>query len=123
MGARRGVCEEDMTAKKDLKKRVRARQAGTGESYSTARRHVLGDRSAVPVVELVDLSAEAERVGLCGRVLVFPDLVERVDPVVVLRRLRQVLDATGGDPVLRLFHAVLLQGVRPEVTPRSGPGD
>ena len=30
-----------MTTKKDLKKRVRARQAKTGESYSTARVHVL----------------------------------------------------------------------------------
>ena len=30
-----------MTTKKDLKKRVRARQAKTGESYSTARLHVL----------------------------------------------------------------------------------
>ena len=30
-----------MTTKKDLKKRVRVRQAKTGESYSTARLHVL----------------------------------------------------------------------------------
>jgi hypothetical protein len=30
-----------MTTKKDLKKRVRARHAKTGDSYSTARLHVL----------------------------------------------------------------------------------
>lgn len=33
-----------MTAKKDLKRRIRARQAQTGESYTTARRHVLAAR-------------------------------------------------------------------------------
>src|SRR5690242_10856808 len=33
-----------MTAKRDLKKRIRDRQAKTGESYTTARRHVLAAR-------------------------------------------------------------------------------
>jgi len=33
-----------MTAKRDLKRRVRERQARTGESYTTARRHVLAAR-------------------------------------------------------------------------------
>ncbi len=36
-----------MTANKDVKKLVRARQAKTGESYSTARMHVLGDRAEI----------------------------------------------------------------------------
>src|SRR5438067_1395515 len=33
-----------MTAKRDLKRRIRERQAKTGESYTTARRHVLAAR-------------------------------------------------------------------------------
>jgi hypothetical protein len=37
-----------MTAKKDLKRRIRARQAETGESYVTARRHVLAAGPASP---------------------------------------------------------------------------
>ena len=36
-----------MTAKKDLKNRIRERQAKTGESYTTARTHVLRDRDAL----------------------------------------------------------------------------
>jgi hypothetical protein len=36
-----------MTHKSDLKKRIRARQAKTGESYTTARMHVLGARNAL----------------------------------------------------------------------------
>ncbi len=35
-----------MTSKSDLKKRIRARQAKTGETYSTARAHVLAARAA-----------------------------------------------------------------------------
>ena len=34
-----------MTAKKDFKRRVRARQERTGESYTTARRHVVAERA------------------------------------------------------------------------------
>ncbi len=37
-----------MTAKRDLKKRVRARQVKTGESYTTARSHVLRARESAP---------------------------------------------------------------------------
>ncbi len=35
-----------MTVKRDLKRRVRLRQARTGESYVTARRHVVATRAA-----------------------------------------------------------------------------
>jgi hypothetical protein len=45
-GGREGV---GMTAKKQLKARIRARMARTGERYSTARRHVVGDRPAARV--------------------------------------------------------------------------
>lgn len=40
----RGFAGTDMTEKKDLKNRVRARQAKTGESYTAARAHVLRAR-------------------------------------------------------------------------------
>jgi hypothetical protein len=41
-------CREEgpMTRKRDLKKRIRDRQAKTGETYTTARRHVLAARPA-----------------------------------------------------------------------------
>jgi hypothetical protein len=38
---------EDMTVKRDFKRRVRQRQVRTGESYVTARRHLLASRPAV----------------------------------------------------------------------------
>ena len=44
-----------MTAKKDLKRRIRARQAETNESYVTARRHVLAQ---APDVDRADNPAE-----------------------------------------------------------------
>jgi hypothetical protein len=47
-----------MTTKKDLKKRVRARQAKTGESYSTARLHVLRGKDP----EHVDLGILHQRI-------------------------------------------------------------
>jgi len=40
-----------MTAKKDLKRRVRARQAQTGESYVTARRQVIAQAGGDEDVE------------------------------------------------------------------------
>lgn len=44
MGSPRGCEGEDMTVKRDFKRRVRQRQVRTGESYVTARRHVLASR-------------------------------------------------------------------------------
>jgi hypothetical protein len=40
-GGRSAAMERGMTAHKHLKERIRARMARTGESYTTARRHVL----------------------------------------------------------------------------------
>ncbi len=47
-----------MTHKSDLKKRIRARQAKTGESYTTARMHVLEARDAL----LNDKTPQAARI-------------------------------------------------------------
>jgi hypothetical protein len=40
--------EEDMTAKRKLKRRVRERQARTGERYTAARRKLLAERADTP---------------------------------------------------------------------------
>ncbi len=40
-----------MTSKKQLKERIRARMAATGERYLTARRHIVGDRPSAPAVD------------------------------------------------------------------------
>jgi hypothetical protein len=121
-----------MTVKRDLKRRVRDRQARTGERYTTALEQVLTERPAapgtspdagnpapsrrhtpVPVVELVDVSEVAAAVGLKGRVVMYPDLVERVDPRVALSRLRQLLVAAAHDERTSLFQTVLMKGERP----------
>jgi hypothetical protein len=100
-----------MTAKRDLKKRVRARQERTGESYTRAREHVLAARQPLDVLELVDLSAEAARLGLPCRAAMAPSLTTRVDGATVLARLRAALLASEGDPGTKLMRDVLLHGV------------
>jgi hypothetical protein len=101
-----------MTVKRDLKKRVRARQARTGERYTTALEQVLAQRgeAGVPVVELVDLTPLAAELGLHGRVVMFPDLAERIDAREALERIKEVLLATEEDDAPRLFRSVLLRG-------------
>jgi len=106
-----------MTAKRDLKRRVRERQARTGEHYTTALRHVLAQRPddppAVPVLELVDLSVLAAELGLCCRAAMVPALAERVESRRVLERLRDALRATEDDPATSLLRGVALRGERP----------
>jgi hypothetical protein len=121
-----------MTVKRDLKKRVRDRQARTGERYTTALLQVLGERTgtpaarpgdgAVPVVEMVDVSDVAAAVGLKGRVVMYPELAERVDPRIALPRLRQLLLATADDPRTAVFRALLITGERPPPL-REGAAD
>jgi hypothetical protein len=117
-----------MTAKKDLKRRVRERQARTGESYTTARAHVVAQAepaesavkpSAIPVVELIDISGEAEHVGFKCSVLASPALASRVSPARVLERLRDALLATEQDPTTAVLRAVLLRGEAIARTPRQ----
>ena len=47
----------------DLKKKIRDRMAKTGESYTTARGHILGDRS--PSGERRDLATGRQQVARC----------------------------------------------------------
>lgn len=134
MGSPRGGEKDDMTVKRDFKRRVRQRQARTGESYVTARRHLLAARPAaaseaageddadepltatgggaggggrpgardpaISVVEVLDVTDEARRIGLSCRVVMFPSLVQRIPPARVLERLRVLLIATAGDPAI-----------------------
>jgi hypothetical protein len=106
-----------MTAKRDLKKQIRDRAARTGESYTAARRHVVGKLSqgAVPFIELRDLSDEAARIGLRCPVRIFPRLAERIDCAAALERIRDALHATVSDPKTDLLRSVVLHGEQPDV--------
>jgi hypothetical protein len=119
---RRGE-EVQMTSKRDLKKRVRERAARTGESYTTAREHVVGKpgQSVGLLIETQDLSDEAASLGIRCPVRIFPELARRVDSSVVLVRLRDVLRATERDPRTELLRAVVLRGEQPEPPPMAKP--
>jgi hypothetical protein len=116
----------EMTAKRDLKRRVRDRQAHTGESYMTALRHVRNRRpgeresegeGAVPVIEMIDVSEIAAALGIQCSVILSPTLADRIDVATVLRQLRDALAATERDPAFALMRAVL-RGENP-VAPRG----
>jgi hypothetical protein len=110
-----------MTAKRDLKRRVRERQAQTGERYTTALDEVLAERPGrVPVLELIDLSADAATVGLRCRAAMFPDVGAGVDGARVLARLRDALLATRDDPRMQVMRSVLLDGA-PLAAPARRP--
>jgi len=122
-----------MTAKKDFKRRVRARQERTGEAYTTARRHVAAERGLatspeppplagrrIPVIDLVDATELAASLGVRCRVAVFPALAARVAPDRLMVELRNVLDATSGDPSFELLRAVVLRGERPRSASKTG---
>jgi hypothetical protein len=103
-----------MTKQRDLKRLVRERQERTGESYTTALRHVRGERSAgVPVLELIDVSDIGDSLGLRCRLLVAPRLAERVDVAALVRQLRTVLLRTANDHAFSLMRATVLCGQRP----------
>jgi hypothetical protein len=103
-----------MTARRDLKRRVRDRQGQTGESYMTALRHVLDQRpNAVPVIEMIELTEVGEAMGIRCRVRMSPALADRIDAVGALRRLREALLATERDPAFDLMRRVVLYGEAP----------
>jgi hypothetical protein len=67
----------------------------------------------VPVIELLDVSGDASRLGLRCGVMMFPTLAERAGSVNVLTHLRDVLAGTVGDPTTALLCSVALDGQRP----------
>ena len=131
-----------MTAKKDLKRRIRDRQAATGESYVTARRQVLAQapeppeppapeptapeppppaeparRPVIHVDEMLDLTAAGAALGFRCNVVITRSLTDRVDGGRVLDRVRTTLDATAQDPEMARFRAVVLHGERTRLPP------
>lgn len=107
-----------MTAKRDLKRRVRERQGRTGESYMTALRHVLDQRpGVVPVIEMIELSEVGAAMGIQCRVRMAPVLADRIDAVGALRRLREALIATERDPAFDLMRRVVMHGECPTLRP------
>src|ERR1041384_1586220 len=123
-----------MTAKRDLKRRVRERQVRTGESYMTALRHVRNQRAsaregedenegegegAVPVVEMIDVSEIAAALGIQCNVILSPMIADRIDVATVLRQLRDALAATERDPAFALMRAAV-RGEHPVAPLGSG---
>jgi hypothetical protein len=107
-----------MTARRDLKRRVRERQGHTGESYMTALRQVLDQRpNAVPVIEMIELTEVGEAMAIRCRVRMSPALADRIDAVGALRRLRAALVATERDPAFDLMRRVVLYGESPVLRP------
>src|SRR6185295_5970793 len=76
-------------------------------------------RETVPVVELVDITEISERLGMQCRVMVLPELAERIDVAAALRQLRSVLLTTTPDPAFDLMRAVVLRGEHPRSWPPS----
>lgn len=65
------------------------------------------------MVELIDVSEEAKRLGLVCRVRMFPALAERIPPARVLGRLRDILVATVDDPETAPLATLALTGQKP----------
>jgi hypothetical protein len=117
-----------MTAKKDLKRRVRDRQEKTGESYVTARRHVLAaapaepapdESSAIDYDEMLDLTARGEALGFACRVYSSTKLGRLVDHESLLHRIRDIVHATTEDPDMAKIRAVTLRGEHPVLPART----
>jgi hypothetical protein len=116
-----------MTFRRDLKRRIRERQERTGERYTTARAHVLGDMGQqqpsfpvpIPVVELHDVSEQARAAGLACPVRVTSSLQRSASQIpAVLEQLRRIL--LGPTQGLHAMQRVALHG-EPERLPGAGP--
>lgn len=111
-----------MTDQRDLKRRVRERMAKTGESYTTARQHILDQRptppsSAFDVVEPVDLTEPAAALGFKCLVMMFPSLAARINTTAALMKVRDVLLATVDDPATWQLRATVFRGELPPRRP------
>jgi hypothetical protein len=137
-----------MTAKKDLKRRIRERQAKTHESYTTARRHVLAAAPdtdgppapdaqaisadtrfgaeaagaqagrAIVVEELVSLTAAAGPLGFQCRIATTSALAAHVEGNALLVRFRDILLGTTDDPSMEVMRGVALRGAPRPAVPR-----
>jgi len=73
---------------------------------------------AVEVVEVIDVTAQARGFGFLCPVLMFPSLVDRIEPAVALAQLRELLLVTPGDPQLLALSQLALSGVAPDLRTR-----
>lgn len=116
-----------MTRQRDLKRRVRERQARTGESYTAALLHVRGEpeppdseptippSEPIDVIEMVDITELGATLGLRCQVRLASELADRVDVTGALRQLCSTLLATPHDPQLATMRDVVLRGQPPLV--------
>ncbi len=124
-----------MTAKKDLKRRIRDRQAATGESYVTARRHVLAaaptpgtapaaepipdpPKPAIVYEEMVSLTAAGQAMGFKCRLATTSSCARQIDGDALLRRFRDILLGTTEDPSMKIMRAIALHGEPRPAVPR-----
>jgi hypothetical protein len=75
---------------------------------------------AVQVIETIDASEEAARLGLRCHVALSSALVERLDRTLVLERIRDALVGTDSDPGTELLRAVALRGEHPRSLDPTG---
>ena len=87
-----------MTKKKDLKRRVRERQEGTGESYTAALAHI---RKLPRIEEVPDATREALAAGLSCNAVVSKPLRAAGDLTPLFVRIRETLSALGSSLATR----------------------
>lgn len=109
-----------MTCQRDLKRRVRLRQAETGESYVTALRHVRAavaepppEPAAMPPIdylELIDITEIGAALGLRCAITLHPNLLGEIEVGAMLGQLRAAL----AHPSLAVMRDAIIDGVPPE---------
>jgi hypothetical protein len=105
-----------VTDRRDFKRRVRARQAQTGESYTEAHKQVTAARPrAMSVVDLRDISDAAARMGFECAVTAQDELLARVPAETLLRRLHSVLVAVDGDDETAVMRRLAFHGETPSL--------
>ena len=98
-----------MTVRRDLKRRIRARQEKTGESYAAARARVLAARPRPSwVIELADVSRAARAAGFVCAVRSTPLLATSRSLPAILVQLRGILG--GATEGLAPMQRVALRG-------------
>src|SRR5262245_42904978 len=111
MGSLRGVERKDMSEKRDLKSEApdapgtRTSEGGAADDQSAARAVRLEDSDAsIPVTELLDVTADAARLGFRCPIALFPEVLEQCELASVLLGLRTALVGAAGDPATaRMF--------------------
>lgn len=111
-----------MTKRRDLKRRVRERSARTGETYTTARRHVLAARPATDnpsVTEMTELTELAARRGFRCRIAVHPDLLALTSGETLLAALSDALVRSAADVGAVVLFGLAFGVSTAQATPRD----